>query len=872
VIDVAPYLRVGGNTIVVKVLHYGISTFHQIPQEAGLLAQLEVATSDCGKEIVCSDSSWRMTREDGWRTDTARISIQMEHSEWYNAASGLSGVQAEDYDDSTWPFAREWHHADAGPWQNLKPRDVHFLTREPLYPERVVQSAAVKNAAHSVTFNLKKLCYPDDLSANILRFVGAISTVINTPIAQDIPVHFSSWGSELYCHGVKVEDNTLHLQPGENLLTIIISTFAHLYEYSIGFYTWHDVTLQHPSKKNVDNPWGWSGPFFPMEDTSNKCVSTNDTVMQEANEKLVPIKSAVTAAELMARCDIAVVPVKVILLADAYTPFRTRQVQRIFEIPNATGMLSDNSERTVISPVADGDIEICLDLGRETVGWVEFELESVAGTVIDCHLVEYMVNNRPQHSDGNRNGFRYITQSGTNHFVSLKRRGGRYIFLTLRNMTAPVKIRTIRMLQATYPAQKHGQFLCSDAAMNRIWDISVRTLQLCMEDTFTDCPLYEQTLWVGDARNEALYAQICFGASDINLRCLWLTAYSLEDLPLVICQTPSGWDIMLTAWCMMWGINVWEYYFATGDMDSLRDLYPYVIKNIQGAQKYCEKDGLLSIHAWNMFDWAGIDQGPDTVIHNSLFLVGAIDAAIKCSDTLKTDDGKWLRKFMADTLAAVLPLWNETKQSYPDSIHDDGEISKSTSQHTSALALLYDVLPNDTTHTAALRNILTPPEDMVKVGSPFALQFFMEALEKSGEAASAVAIIRDKWQDMLDCGATTCWETFRGWEHAENPTRSHCHAWSAGPIYVFSRSVLGVVPTAVGGAEVIISPHPVDDLTWAKGTVWTANGNITVSWKLKGDIIDIHVDAPDAINWRVERNEDWKEIAQAVVNGKVIEE
>jgi hypothetical protein len=84
--------------------------------------------------------------------------------------------------------------------------------------------------------------------------------------------------------------------------------------------------------------------------------------------------------------------------------------------------------------------------------------------------------------------------------------------------------------------------------------------------------------------------------------------------------------------------------------------------------------------------------------------------------------------------------------------------------------------------------------------------------------------------------------------------------------------VLGVVPTAVGGAEVIISPYPVDDLTWAKGTVWTAKGNVTVSWKLKGDIIDIHVDAPDAINWRVERNKDWKEISQAVVNGKVIEE
>lgn len=39
-----------------------------------------------------------------------------------------------------------------------------------------------------------------------------------------------------------------------------------------------------------------------------------------------------------------------------------------------------------------------------------------------------------------------------------------------------------------------------------------------MQDTFTDCPLYEQTHWAGDARNEALIAFGVFGAHDLARR------------------------------------------------------------------------------------------------------------------------------------------------------------------------------------------------------------------------------------------------------------------------------------------------------------------------------------------------------------------
>ena len=138
------------------------------------------------------------------------------------------------------------------------------------------------------------------------------------------------------------------------------------------------------------------------------------------------------------------------------------------------------------------------------------------GVCVDIFGVEYIApDGRIQHTDGNRNGMRYITRQGVNQFTSLKRRAQRYLFLTLRNQHAPVQIRNVHLVESTYPVNAIGSFACSDPRLDKIWEISTRTLKLCMEDTYTDCPLYEQTHWVGDARNESLFGYSVFGATDL---------------------------------------------------------------------------------------------------------------------------------------------------------------------------------------------------------------------------------------------------------------------------------------------------------------------------------------------------------------------
>ena len=524
---------------------------------------------------------------------------------------------------------------------------------------------------------------------------------------------------------------------------------------------------------------------------------------------------------------------------------------------------------TTIQPSSEGDVELLYDLGEQNCGYYHFDLVADAGVQVDIFSLEYIADNgRIQHSGGNRNGMRYITKAGINNYTSLKRRSGRYVFMTLRQQKTPVQIRHFQLIESTYPLNYVGSFSCSDARLDKIWDISTRTLKLCMEDTFTDCPLYEQTHWVGDARNESLLAYPVFNSNDIAKRCILLSAQSLERYPMVGCQVPSCWDCILPAWSFLWGISTWDYYWQTGDEQFLRQIWPYVIKNLKGAEKYVDARGLFSAPFWNLFDWSGIDQGPKTVLHNSLFMVGAIDAALKESLVLKdSTNTEWLKQLRSKLVTAVNRLWDSQKNSYPDSIRDDGSISPSICQHTSFLSILYDVI--EPFHLdAARKNLLSPPEKMVRIGSPFAMLYLYETYEKLAMEDQIVKEIYQNYLPMLESGATTVWESFPTGTTGQGgfPTRSHCHAWSSAPSYFLNRIILGVKATKPGCSAYEISPR-LNNLTFARGTVATIHGPITVSWKIVGDSLQVNYSAPASVSVAFKRNDSHQNL-KLVVNGK----
>ncbi|MGA1531045.1 MAG: alpha-L-rhamnosidase C-terminal domain-containing protein, partial [Kiritimatiellia bacterium] len=303
------------------------------------------------------------------------------------------------------------------------------------------------------------------------------------------------------------------------------------------------------------------------------------------------------------------------------------------------------------------------------------------------------------------------------------------------------------------------------------------------------------------------------------------------------------------AWSFLWSISVKEYAWYTGDRAFVESIYPAVVLNLRRALARVDATGLF--RGSGMLDWTPIDSGRPYVTHNQMFLCEALRTAADVAGWLghAADALAWRKA--RESLAATLHrrLWVTGRDAYADSMDPDGSISPRSCRHTSALGLLYDLIPDDC-REAAIRNLMTPPEGMTDVGSPFALQFIMEAMVHTGRPDAALTLIRGDWSMMLKHGATTFWEMIHDdWRKGlrRDPTRSHCHAWSCAPLDFIGRVLLGIRPLKPGFEEVEINPSPCG-LDFAEGEALTPHGRIRVRWARDGaGDLKMHVDAPEGI-------------------------
>jgi hypothetical protein len=855
-LDISPYLDEGENEIKIIAQFYGCGHFKGVPRRPGLLAQVEIEQQESSPQIIISDSSWEIAQFKAYKKNVPKDSIQMSPFEYYDARLE---------NDLRFRNAVEICGVDNAIWQDLHSRDVALLTKNLIHCKSLSSIKLVKSTIKSVCIPAARLLYPELIEANIRVTVPfGIATIIKNEIKTQIKLTRESL-SKFKCSldGIVLDEGGIFdISPGEHLFLAFAQCFQyHLSKHvELNFDKLADAKLANPLEYGNDNPWC----FIPF---AEYCFSGNDLIwdyyrceppgfhgiVEQYNLRIKMLLSSiknigdlVNTKGLLLEC----LPYEKMCSEHPYMELLHQK-----RIGDAAAFCEQKPDEYVIEPAVGGDLQLCYDLGEQNCGYYQFEITADEGTVIDIASVEYIsTQGKIQHTVENCNSMRYVAKHGRNIYTSLKRRSGRYLLLTLRNQKAPVYIHRMELIESVYPIRSIGSFGCSNDIFPKIWDICVRTLKLCMEDTYVDCPLYEQTFWTGDARNESIFGYNISGATDIALRGLRLAAQSLDRFPIVGCQVPSSWQCLIPSFSCLWGISVWEYYWYSGDKSVIQELLPYVEKNLKGLAGYTNNDGLFEAKMWNFIDWTKLDSDRDIVLHNSMFVVGAIDAALKCFDLCSRDDVAWINALREKIICGLSRLWDHHKNAWPDSIHANGQVSESISQHTSFLSVLYDIA-DPKNRAAIIRNIVSPPEGMVRVGTPYAMMFLLEALDKIGMREDIVEFIMDSYSPMLEAGATTVWESFPSGTTGKNgfPTRSHCHAFSAFPLYFIPRIILGIRQTSAGGQSFEISPY-LSGLSWAKGTVATIKGPLSVEWQKSDNLLNIKVKSPDGINVKLAKN------------------
>ncbi len=595
--DVSANLKSGQNIIAVLVHHFGIGTFQYIHSSPGLLAQIDWIDKRGARRIV-TGKSWRAKPNAGYAYPVPRTSIQRAWEEQFDARKAPDGWLERDFNDKAWPKADEVRAAGAPPHEKFERRDIPFLTREIVEPESVLAMETVRPAPYTWSINVHDFITEKDKTANSLNSRMLLATHIYSPKAQTIELHtphgtylawklnakplqFDQQGKQLTDFGVAKARlakgwNTLigRLPYGNTRIMAVMNIWT---AQKIRF-----GAKPAAAKKN-EIPWLALGPFDgPALDPGPQQVNVEpDRIPPKAtNERF----EAIWNAGVLSKDDLAA-PFTRIVRKDMSSDdvFAISSSERIDKnagprIDDPSALQRDNADWTVIHPAKDGaNVRLLLDFGKELVAYHEFEIDAPEGTIVDNHNFEFIQpDGRKNLAEGMNNSFRYTCREGAQTFRTFERMGFRYSWFTLRNFKRPIRVRFVRAIMSTYPSARRGSFACSDLMLERIWQVGAHSVRCCSEDTYTDCPTYEQVHWVGDSRNEALVDLVANGDPRLSAHCWIQAGRSLQRSPIVESHVPSDWLNLLPAWSFLWMRWGQEHFMLTGDKKLGKKMLPMI--------------------------------------------------------------------------------------------------------------------------------------------------------------------------------------------------------------------------------------------------------------------------------------------------------
>jgi len=503
----------------------------------------------------------------------------------------------------------------------------------------------------------------------------------------------------------------------------------------------------------------------------------------------------------------------------------TRESLDTARVENIEALLNEEGRYALIHS-SGKDVSLLLDFGKEVVGYPHLEIEGPAGVIIDFGYSEYL---RDGKINPNRERIkavdRYIMRGGLQIWETFSIRGFRYMQVDIHNESSePLKIYSIGINFSAYPVEYRGSFSSSDELLNQIWDVARYTLQLSMQDAYTDGPFREQAQWMGDAHVEALVNYYTFGDTRLIARCLRQIGQSQLSEGITSAVWPKKTPSTLPDYSLLWIISLWDYYQYTDNRDLVEELYPRVKRALAWFESYLDQHSLLSdVSGWIFIDWADLDKRGEITALNCFYYKALVDTSQMAQLLGKKDEAVQYQQLATEVKVAINSrLWSNDIGVYVDCRVGD-VLSKTISQHANSLAVLYDIAEVDK-QDRIYSYIFARGKGVVRVGTPYFMFYVLQALFHSGRYQKAVEIIRERWGEMLKKGATTFWEVFGDW------SLSRCHGWSSGPAMLLSAEILGVQPIAPGFKVFQIQPHPVD-LTWAKGVVPTPLGDISVAWQ-----------------------------------------
>lgn len=428
---------------------------------------------------------------------------------------------------------------------------------------------------------------------------------------------------------------------------------------------------------------------------------------------------------------------------------------------------------------------ILVDLGKETVGFLDIDLFSPGNQKMTVAYGEHLRNGHVARKIGDRDfSVEVVLKAGDNKLlIPFRRLAGRYLEVFAEDLSTE-NIRNIGLRPVEYPVRRKNDRLDRELDQ-KIYDVCVRTLTCCMHEHYEDCPWREQALYTMDSRNQMLCGYTAFSGTAFERHSLVLIAKSLRDDGLLSICAPAGSDLAIPFFSLVYPVQVAEYVKFSKDRGILKEVGDVLRKIMETFIRKTDESGLIPSFPypfWNFYEWSegnhnvweisrkacDVYEKRYDLILNCMFVHAAKHYDELLCTVTKTDDIK----------AAIISTFYDKKSG----LFRSSDCGNDHSQLGNALALLVGLGDENIAKKLAECKNMTP----ITLSMTTFLYDALLAVDEKKYSDFVLSDIRRRYKKMLDAGATTFWETELGADDFDG-AGSLCHGWSAMPIHYYKR-------------------------------------------------------------------------------------
>jgi len=514
-----------------------------------------------------------------------------------------------------------------------------------------------------------------------------------------------------------------------------------------------------------------------------------------------------------------------------------------------------------------------VDFGQNLVGWVRLEARGPAGTTVTLRHAEVLehdeLGTRPLRTAKATD--RFILSGGDDVFEpTFTFHGFRYVEVD----GWPDSAEALRQAQGALTAvvvsselQRIGEFECSDELLNQLHHNVVWGTRGNFLDVPTDCPQRDERLgWTGDIAVFAPTAAYLFGVEDF-LRD-WLADLAAEQraadgmVPFVVpdvlkyVEKPSYFSApeSTAIWSDAAVWVPWALWQAYGDLDVLSDQFDSMTAHVRRIQTLLSPTGLWDT-GFQFGDWLDPTAPPDDPIRSKADNGVVATACLYRDFRILTETANLLGR--SGDAAHFAELAERTKTVFNNHyVNDDGTI-RSDAQTVYALAIVFGLLEEEAAQLAGKRLADLVAGSGHRIQTGFAgTPYVLDALSTTGHLDEAYRLLLQRecpsWLYTVMMGATTMWERWDSMlpNGTINPGQmTSFNHYALGTVADWMhRSIGGIAPLEPGYSKVLIAPQPGGGIRWARSSLQTRHGQISVSWTQDAEgPIELDITVPDGI-------------------------